>query len=856
MTESKTVPLPLLSADLQAWLDKCVTAIIAFAAALRPLSMGQPENEVETVFICTLVWIAFFLWGIRFISACRISLANALPLSILGGFAILTVPGVMRVTHIPFAGVALDGIAYSGDGNMQAALDTAFVWFSDFALVIMVAAHFRDKARLRLLCSCVIAGFAAVAVYSLYQKCYGLSYFREYVLSDGNNISLAAGSGEMQQTLFRNRVESDRIYGPFSYPNALAGFLILLCPLLIGVIKQNGKGFLKIFAKIIFCISLLVFIYTGSKAGFLAAKVVECLILYLLADKKGWRVFLACSGYTALATTLCACVAAIAYKLSGSWITGAQTVFAALWLVELKLALRFINAEKGTIRKILPACNLILIAGLAAAVWLIAGWGIDNQESRLGKLHAVVRKNVDVRYNYWRAAFGMIETYPLRGVGLDNFGSRYTQFKPAEGWAVKKVHNHYLQLATDGGIPLLTFFVSFWFILIRTSLKQTDEEVDDNTQSAKMKKAKDKEESGVNGKQMKQAVLFALALFSFIYFMSLKGAFAGLSFEFFLHEVFAIPGKGSLRSITGSWLPAFIHGGVHLVILPATWAGAFYASCRMLDSINPRKLLYWLALCACGLLVHGIADFHPGIASISFFLWLIAGMIMAASDKCGIEYSLPRGAAWAMLLVFSVVVIWQLKARVTPHLANSIEIRSVDMDTDIVLSQSRDKLMKAASELEPRLSEIIALRPRDGSLYRLKIKLLGAEMSIPQGSSKASLELEQKYLEANSMAIACDPYFASGYANLADILLMMGKERKANTTQALAAIKLACALHPYKPIYFMKQGILLQTLGKKEEASQAFDKAKAINSIITDERSLLDEEELRQLDFFLGMHRK
>ena len=84
---------------------------------------------------------------------------------------------------------------------------------------------------------------------------------------------------------------------------------------------------------------------------------------------------------------------------------------------------------------------LFVIGGLAAVV----GHGLYR-----GTLPGV---SLAFRWQYWRASSELIADHPLTGIGRENFGRRYLQYKPIESpEEISNPHNLFVQASADWGL--------------------------------------------------------------------------------------------------------------------------------------------------------------------------------------------------------------------------------------------------------------------------------------------------------------------------------------------------------------------------------------------------------------------
>lgn len=102
---------------------------------------------------------------------------------------------------------------------------------------------------------------------------------------------------------------------------------------------------------------------------------------------------------------------------------------------------------------ILPILPFILPSGYKERLSTISNYQQDG--SAVGRIEA------------WKAGFEMIRTYPLTGIGLQNFSYFVEVYNPDAIYGKKLVaHNAYIELAAEAG--LITFF--FYVLLIITSV--------------------------------------------------------------------------------------------------------------------------------------------------------------------------------------------------------------------------------------------------------------------------------------------------------------------------------------------------------------------------------------------------
>lgn len=132
-----------------------------------------------------------------------------------------------------------------------------------------------------------------------------------------------------------------------------------------------------------------------------------------------------------------AALAALALTWSKGGIAAAVVAIAAA--AALMLRVPFFARHR---RKLLIACAVVAVAGGSA----VAGAGILR-----GSLPS---RSMQVRWEYWVGAAGVVRDAPLRGAGPGNFGDAYLLHRlPAAAESTKTAHNVLLDAACAYGLP-------------------------------------------------------------------------------------------------------------------------------------------------------------------------------------------------------------------------------------------------------------------------------------------------------------------------------------------------------------------------------------------------------------------
>jgi hypothetical protein len=83
----------------------------------------------------------------------------------------------------------------------------------------------------------------------------------------------------------------------------------------------------------------------------------------------------------------------------------------------------------------------------------------------------IYETSIAARGYYWRAAIKMLIEYPIFGVGMDNYGTWYArnrQVAMEKGFLTyaNSAHNVYLDLASNGGFPLLVIYLAITALVV------------------------------------------------------------------------------------------------------------------------------------------------------------------------------------------------------------------------------------------------------------------------------------------------------------------------------------------------------------------------------------------------------
>jgi O-antigen ligase len=292
-----------------------------------------------------------------------------------------------------------------------------------------------------------------------------------------------------------------RIYSTFQYPNALASFLAAV--LFIGIylwieagLQDTEGGSEKEAARVSASLLsphnigrflyasgnfllLAVLIGTKSNGGILVFALVFILFMLGLPRGNAIKVFthLVLLGVPSLAAGFMFTIAAKG-SAGTAWLwflAGLIVALAGQWLYESgerRGWLDWLNNHKTRLIAVLLV--IVLIAGAGIAVFSNSDGGL------LGKFTAAQfrLRNLTERTIFYRDALSMFSERPYLGWGGGGWQEAYRAYQ-SYLYNANHVHNHYLQVAVETGVPGIAVFAGIWvsfLIVLRRACRKLKED--------------------------------------------------------------------------------------------------------------------------------------------------------------------------------------------------------------------------------------------------------------------------------------------------------------------------------------------------------------------------------------------
>ena len=288
----------------------------------------------------------------------------------------------------------------------HSAASVAFDWICYALLFYVVVNLCAEAPRLGLLL--LLASLASTFVVSLnglFQKFYSLKLTRDLFMANKETWVQSLGLPPDAVPDFIGRLGTGRIFSSFLLPNTCAGFLGVMIPVQVGLLVWG--------------------LATVRRDGRNASR---------------WRaVFLAVNLAALLAGILCLFYT----KSKGGWISLALVVLAFAVMSGRRWVARYWPWALGA---------------LAVVVLLLATLQLTHRIPPMDEYF----ESFSVRTDYWRAGALIIKDHPWSGVGLDNFGEYYPQYRRPEDDESLMAHNNYIQVWAETGFFGLLAFCAVW----------------------------------------------------------------------------------------------------------------------------------------------------------------------------------------------------------------------------------------------------------------------------------------------------------------------------------------------------------------------------------------------------------
>ncbi len=184
--------------------------------------------------------------------------------------------GISREEWVWIGFIIWTGIAFVWSVNRHSTLiqlELALTYFYAYFLIKRISPSLK-----KVIFYVIIFTSIFVSVYAIYQYYWGLEETRKFVFE---NIRKGIFSPD-----FLTRLSTNRSFSTFVYPNALAGYLVILIPFTLSLFWKLKKRW-RYYYLIIPLIQIFALILTKSKGGILSLFFSSFLILWLFLHRRG-----------------------------------------------------------------------------------------------------------------------------------------------------------------------------------------------------------------------------------------------------------------------------------------------------------------------------------------------------------------------------------------------------------------------------------------------------------------------------------------------------------------------------------------------------------------------------------------
>jgi len=427
-----------------------------------------------------------------------------------------------------FAGYLLMAFVSSRNGvDYDVSLRALILLLSYFFIFVMATNAIRTRLAFGIVLGALVTTTLVNTVWAVIHSEYVLPFVRESIRADPRLLPTFFGTDVLTPEL-KNRLEMERAFGTFLFPNALGGFLALCVPYVLGEAMNSVRRFREAvdaakpkggienssFAALLVAAlaSFTMGVYVYSINTFLVAQTGGDLTLVSGTGRSflffiffpgvfgligGYIVHL--KGGLAYGAILRTLVLFLAFLLQsyGLWLTFSRGAFLGV-LVGGGLALFLVFSDSPKLARINPVAKvwaraLLVLTVLALYLsptvgaldlkddgFILPNTEIDyrpvNKNYDIKELDTVgtevefhdiaSSRSLEMRLTYWQVSLLVARDHWLLGVGPGNLATVYGRYQFLDAHPVKMTHNDYLQALAETGIFGFVLFVGFWVYFV------------------------------------------------------------------------------------------------------------------------------------------------------------------------------------------------------------------------------------------------------------------------------------------------------------------------------------------------------------------------------------------------------
>ncbi|MBN2374615.1 tetratricopeptide repeat protein [bacterium] len=267
-----------------------------------------------------------------------------------------------------------------------------------------------------------------ISLYGIYQYLFGFDHL-------ARSLEVAKDLDPVMLITLQSRLNLGRAFSTFPTPNHLAGYLVMIIPVSLGLLLK--KAYPRLAPLLIFTI------------------LINLACLFLTFSRGGWIVLASVIFFYGI------------FKTKRPWIFNSQrkmNMSGADFQIKRekpRLMPVLIKLSAGIFITLIISCSILIL-------------GPKNPEG-LGHVMEILEKNpmeiesVKIRRSHWTGALRIIGENPLTGTGMGTFGVAYPKFSQNME-ETKFAHCLPLQIGSEMGIPGLLAFLYLIFSLMKAVL--------------------------------------------------------------------------------------------------------------------------------------------------------------------------------------------------------------------------------------------------------------------------------------------------------------------------------------------------------------------------------------------------
>lgn len=427
-----------------------------------------------------------------------------------------------------FAGYLLIAFVSSRSGvDYDVSLRSLILLVSYFFIFVTASNAIQTRLAFAIVMGALVVTALVNTVWAVIHFEYALPYVRESIRTDPRLLPTFFGIDELTPEL-KNRLEMDRAFGTFLFPNAMGGFLALCVPYALGEGMNSVRRFrelmnsekpkhgienssfavllvaaLAAFTMGMYVYSINTFLAVETKGGIvLVSGGIRTFLFFIFFPGAfgligGYIVHL--KGGLAYGAILRTLVLFLAFVLQvyGLWLTFSRGALLGL-MVGGGLSLYLVLSGFSSVGRFNPMAKLWVRAALVLIVlglyWNPSvgaldlkdeGFILPNTEINYRPVNKtydvqdlevagtdvefaniVNPRSLEMRLTYWQVSLLVAREHWLLGVGSGNLGTVYGSYQFLDAHPVKMTHNDYLQALAETGIFGFIFFVGFWIYFV------------------------------------------------------------------------------------------------------------------------------------------------------------------------------------------------------------------------------------------------------------------------------------------------------------------------------------------------------------------------------------------------------